>query len=125
MSTQPQTQALADQRAEILAEIARLQLALESSEVDPSEDEADPDVVEREKILAVMAALDSRLSEVDAALRQTEAGAYGLCERCGEPIDPERLKIVPEATMCVRCKSIAERQRGSGSPPERFLPTDW
>ena len=87
---------------------------LESSEVDPSEDEADPDVVEREKIVALLGALERRLEEIDAAIEQAEAGTYGVCESCGEPIDPERLKIMPEATMCVPCKSVAERRRMAG-----------
>jgi len=113
------------QRAEIQTEIDRLMALLEHSEVDPSEDEADPDVVERETTVALVEALELRLAEIDSALVKVESGGYGICERCGEAIDPERLRIMPEATMCVRCKSIAEKQRGVNRPPERFSPTDW
>jgi len=121
----PNIKTLKNQRVETQSEIDRLLDTLEHSEVDPSEDEADPDVVEREKILALVAALENRLSEIDSALDHAERGEYGICERCGQPIDPERLKIMPEATMCVPCKTITERQRGANRPPERFNPEDW
>jgi RNA polymerase-binding transcription factor DksA len=71
--------------------------------------------VEREKLVALMSALESHLSEIDAALEQDAEGVYGICEVCGQPIDPERLAIMPEATMCVRCKEHAERQHKAGT----------
>jgi DnaK suppressor protein len=49
------------------------------------------------------------LESIDNALRQAQDGRYGICERCGEPIDPARLEVVPEATLCVRCKTATER----------------
>jgi RNA polymerase-binding transcription factor DksA len=116
---------LTAQRDEIQHEIDRLMAMLEHSEVDPSEDEADPDVVERETTMALVEALETRKGEVESALNKVETGGYGVCERCGEPIDPERLAIMPEATMCVRCKAVAERQRGAHRAPERFTPQDW
>lgn len=120
-----ETPKLLAQRDEIQREIDRLMSLLEHGEIDPSEDEADPDVVERETTMALVEALESRKSEVQLALAKIESGGYGVCERCGEPIDPERLKIMPEATMCVRCKSLTEKQRGGHRPAERFSPSDW
>ncbi|MFQ5593810.1 MAG: TraR/DksA family transcriptional regulator [Anaerolineae bacterium] len=108
-STVQKVETLIGQRNDILEEIEHLRLAL-SAEVDPTEDEADPEIVEREKTLAVLRAFERKLDEIDLALRAAEAGAYGICEVCGQPIDPARLKIVPEATMCVRCKSATERR---------------
>ncbi|RME42135.1 MAG: hypothetical protein D6791_18485, partial [Chloroflexi bacterium] len=93
--------ALVEQRKDILKEIEHLRLAL-SSEVDPTEEEADPEIVEREKTLVVLRALERKLEEIDFALRAAEKGTYGICEVCGQPIDPARLKIMPEATMCVQ-----------------------
>jgi RNA polymerase-binding transcription factor DksA len=120
-----ETETLNAQRDEIQEEIDRLMALLEHSEVDPSEDEADPDVVERETTVALVEALEQRKAEIVAALAKVESGGYGICERCGEPIDPERLAIMPEATMCVRCKAIAERQRGAHRAQDRFTPQDW
>jgi RNA polymerase-binding transcription factor DksA len=117
--------ALESQREETGREIQILRLELESSEVDPSVDEADPDVVEREKTVALLGALESRLEEIEHALEQAKSGAYGVCEVCGEPIDPERLKIMPEATMCVRCKTSVEKRRSAAARQARSVPDEW
>jgi len=100
---------LEEEREQALAELARLREALKT-EVDPDADEGDPDLVEREKVMALVQGLERRIESIEYALRQAQEGAYGVCERCGEPIDPARLEVVPEATLCVSCKSIVERQ---------------
>jgi len=107
--TMQEIDTLIEQREAVLREIEHLRLAI-SAEVDPTEEEADPEIVEREKTLAVLRALERKRDEIDSALRAAEKGKYGICEVCGQPIDPARLKIVPEATMCVACKTAAERR---------------
>lgn len=108
-STAQDVETLVEQRNHILREIEHLRLAL-SAEVDPTEEEADPEIVEREKALVVLRAFERKLEEIDLALRAAEKGTYGICEVCGQPIDPARLEIVPEATMCVPCKAATERR---------------
>jgi DnaK suppressor protein len=49
------------------------------------------------------------LAEIDAALARIDEGTYGLCERCGTPIDPERLEALPWATLCIEDKRKQER----------------
>ena len=41
------------------------------------------------------------LSEVDAALLRFQAGTYGLCEECHDPIEPERLVADPLVRLCL------------------------
>jgi RNA polymerase-binding transcription factor len=41
---------------------------------------------------------------VDLALSKIDKGTYGTCERCGNPIGPERLEAIPYARLCVSCK---------------------
>jgi DnaK suppressor protein len=41
------------------------------------------------------------------ALRRLEAGTYGACTVCEEPIPYGRLLAVPEATRCVACAARA------------------
>lgn len=106
-----QVKVLEEERAQKLLELERLREALKS-EVDPDTDEGDPDLTEREKVIALARGLERKLDSVEHALRQAEEGMYGICERCGEVINPARLEIVPEATRCVPCKSIVERQSG-------------
>ena len=44
------------------------------------------------------------LSEIDAALARIDAGTFGTCQACGKPIDEERLKALPWATLCIEDK---------------------
>lgn len=45
----------------------------------------------------------AELAAVEAALQRLEAGTYGACARCGEPIGAPRLRARPAATTCVAC----------------------
>ena len=51
------------------------------------------------------------LQKISAALRRIEAGDYGYCHDCDEPIAIQRLMLDPAATLCIRCASARERQR--------------
>ena len=64
---------------------------------------------ERSHVIAVVRALRSNLRDVERALQKFETGAYGRCERCGEPISVERLEALPWAVLGIDCK-----QRGEG-----------
>ncbi len=114
-----QVQKLKEERQQALLELDRLRVALKA-EVDPDADEGDPDLVEREKVMALVQSLERKLESSDYALRQTQGGTYGNSERCGEPIDPARLEVMPEATLCVKCKAIVERQTRLGTPAPSF-----
>ncbi|HVL03304.1 MAG TPA: TraR/DksA C4-type zinc finger protein [Acidimicrobiales bacterium] len=61
--------------------------------------------VERERDLALSAQALASVEEIDVALERIDKGTYGICERCGQPIPKERLKALPHASLCVRCKS--------------------
>lgn len=99
---------LLEERESTLAEMRRLRVALQS-EVDDDVEEGDPNMYEREKILALLQTLERKLESVDHALRKVEKGTYGVCENCGNPIDPARLKAIPHAVLCFDCKARAER----------------
>lgn len=114
--TELQVQKLEEEREQALRELERLREALKS-EVDPDADEGDPDLVEREKVMALVQGMERKLESIEYALRQAREGTYGICERCGQSIDPARLEAVPEATLCIKCKAIVERQSRVGSTP--------
>lgn len=59
---------------------------------------------ERSRLISVVRALRSNLHDVERALAKIDAGTYGTCERCGEPIAPERLEALPWAVLCFDCK---------------------
>lgn len=46
---------------------------------------------------------EERLKSIDAALQKIENNAYGICERCGQPIGVDRLKANPEARTHTKC----------------------
>jgi len=53
------------------------------------------------------------LVKVEAALARLENGNYGICAKCGQMIDKERLLAVPEAALCITCQAKAEKSRQS------------
>ncbi len=55
--------------------------------------------------------LQLTLEMVENALHRFQMGTYGLCEVCGEPINPKRLRAFPRATMCVTCKRHRDNSR--------------
>jgi DnaK suppressor protein len=48
------------------------------------------------------------LKKIEEALSKIDAGTYGVCEVCEEPIEPKRLEVRPVAELCIRCKEAQE-----------------
>jgi RNA polymerase-binding protein DksA len=75
-------------------------------ESDPLEHDFEEQATQRENE-EVLAGLDDagrrELAAIRAALNRIEAGTYGTCVACGEPIAPQRLRALPTATRCVDC----------------------
>ena len=69
------------------------------------------------QVLSGMSDADSRaLENVIGAIHRLEAGTYGTCARCGEPIEPARLRALPEAAECIDCVRFAEE-----TPPRSVM----
>jgi DnaK suppressor protein len=49
------------------------------------------------------------LEEVEQALVKMNAGDYGICDGCHEPISPKRLKAIPWAKLCLPCQQKQDR----------------
>jgi DnaK suppressor protein len=64
---------------------------------------------ERERSFGARRALIEKANQLAEALERLRRGEYGLCQECGEPIAPARLRVVPEATACVLCRDRQER----------------
>jgi DnaK suppressor protein len=69
------------------------------------EGELATEIVEVEKGLALEKRVQDQLGEVERALRKFDEGTYGVCELCGQPIEPARLEALPRANLCLRCKA--------------------
>ncbi len=96
------------ERRDLLDEIERLRTLLKT-ETDAATQEGDPDVWEHERTLAFLDVAESRLEAVEQALRLVETGRYGTCQRCGEPIERERLEALPDTPLCMKCQREVER----------------
>jgi DnaK suppressor protein len=46
--------------------------------------------------------------QVRGALARVESGQYGACVRCGKEIPLERLRAMPAAGLCITCKEWEE-----------------
>jgi DnaK suppressor protein len=95
------------ERAEVLNELDTLRARLETKG-DYGLGEGDPMIYQWELNLALCKRAEQHLAEIEEALEQLEMGVYGRCERCGKPIEPERLAVLPHTTVCSQC---AQRRR--------------
>lgn len=62
------------------------------------------EVAEYSDRLSLEHQLEKQLADVKKALAGIEAGTYGTCQYCGNPIEEARLLIRPTSTSCVSCK---------------------
>ncbi len=85
----------------------------EGSPFGKREEEA-TEAAELEKRLALEKRTRELLAEVEHALHKFEQGTYGLCDNCGQRIDPARLEALPQAGLCLQCKT--KNSKGRASP---------
>jgi RNA polymerase-binding protein DksA len=60
---------------------------------------------ELERRLTLEKRIRDQLAEVEHALQKFEDRTYGFCDICGQPIDPARLEALPQASLCLSCKT--------------------
>jgi len=114
------------ERARLLNDMEQVNAELKNlrdlmqSEVDIEPDEGDAEVFEREKNAALIAVLERRLKDIETALKLIEKGEYGICTRCGKPIELERLEIKPDATLCIECQREVERLNRRNRPQRQI-----
>lgn len=102
-------------RADAVARLGALRAEVagivEASRDSNADDEHDPDgatiAFERAQVDALARDAAARVEEVDAALARLDAGTYGVCEACAQPIAAGRLEARPTARTCVACASAA------------------
>lgn len=66
---------------------------------------------DRELMLLLGSREREKLRNINGALLRLEQGEYGICEECEEEIPLGRLKILPFARYCVKCKTDVEREQ--------------
>lgn len=104
---------LGDFRAELERQLVRLERSMEISEENVQTVDLDQQAVGR---LSRMDSLqnqhmsknlqereNARYGAIKSALERLDKGTYGICVKCGEPLDPGRLFVMPEVDRCGAC----------------------
>ncbi len=107
---------LTEQMDQIKASVRPAEERREGSPFGKREEEA-AETLELENRLSLEKRVREQLAAVEHALHKFEEGTYGLCEGCGQPIDPARLEALPQARRCMSCKAQqAKNAKGKFSP---------
>jgi RNA polymerase-binding protein DksA len=102
---------LNSEREQILEKINVLKMErqqpLEGREGSPygKREEEASETVELEKKLVLENKMKDTLVEIEHAIEKYNNGTYGMCDVCGQEIDEDRLKVQPQASLCIKCKS--------------------
>jgi len=98
---------LETERESLLEELKTTALVAERRERGPYGEygELATEIVEVEKGLILEKRVRDQLAEVEHALDKFDQGTYGLCDSCGQPIEPARLEALPHANLCLSCKA--------------------
>lgn len=80
------------------------------------QDNAAPDADAEEQfghatVVAIKRRIDIKIVQTRRALARIKIGKYGMCEKCGNMIDTDRLMVFPEATLCISCETKKERTK--------------
>jgi len=62
----------------------------------------------------------TELNQVNDALARLDAGEYGFCKSCGNPIGAARLEAMPFATLCIDCAEGAEELDKEALDPDEY-----
>ena len=104
-------QRLEKQRQDILDMYKRdLRVGQETSD-DGTEDIVDRanNSYHRELMFALSDSERQLLLQIEEALARMDAGTYGHCVHCGDPIAMPRLQAVPWARYCIDCQELQEK----------------
>lgn len=111
--------ALLERRDEIQGDLDRMGAELRSIGVEQEIErgglgnhmaEDGSNVMEAERLTTVSGDLQDILTQVNAALQRMDEGTYGICQRCGKAINPERLEAFPYVAYCIDCQQFLERE---------------
>ena len=83
-----------------------------SGEVAFDEENADAGTFtfERERDLSIENNVRDLMGKIDRALARMDSGTYGICSRCGKPIEKARLKALPYADLCIKDAQAQSRR---------------
>jgi RNA polymerase-binding protein DksA len=96
--------ALKARLSELRTHLAKVDRELRKALPADSEDQATE--LENQEALEVINKTEAtEIHQIEAALKRISEGTYGTCAKCGETIDPRRLKALPTAAKCIPCST--------------------
>ncbi len=110
---------LVDERAQLqlqLSTIEEASFAQTQSELsgdvglDDESADAGTATFEREKDLSIEQNVRDLLVKIDRALERMEEGRFGICDRCGKPIEKARVKALPYVDLCIKDAQAQSRR---------------
>jgi RNA polymerase-binding transcription factor len=83
-----------------------------SGEVSFDEENADAGTFtfERERDLSIENNVRDLMGKIDRALARMDEGTYGICSRCGKPIEKARLRALPYVDLCLKDAQAQSRR---------------
>jgi len=78
--------------------------------VDDESADAGTATFEREKELSIEQNVRDLLQKIERALKRVDAGTYGICDRCGKPIEKARIKALPYVDLCIKDAQAQSRR---------------
>ena len=83
-----------------------------SGEVSFDEENADAGTFtfERERDLSIENNVRDLMRKIQRALVRMDEGTYGICSRCGKPIEKARLKALPYVDLCIKDAQAQSRR---------------
>ena len=64
--------------------------------------------MQRQVDYTIKGIVEDEVQHIQTALRRQAEGRYGICDDCGQAIDPERLEVRPQSTLCIECQRRLE-----------------
>jgi len=98
-------------RESLFSQVTEAEMSSRERDLEATQDPADMAAnAYTKELLISMSANDRKLLVlIDEALGRVEAGGYGECVNCGEPVAEKRLDAVPWTRYCLKCQDLQER----------------
>lgn len=65
---------------------------------------------EDELAMGLMQIEAAQIEDIEAAIKRTDDGTYGICADCNKLIPRKRLEVLPFALRCLECEGTKERR---------------
>ena len=102
---------LLERRESLFRQVTEAEMSSRERDLEATQDPADmaANAYTKELLISMSANDRGLLALIDEALLRIEAGKFGDCVNCSEPMQEKRLEAVPRARYCLKCQDLQER----------------